>query len=738
MTTVEKISIFEKRGLFFESLFQDDEGYLCLAAKSVGSEVMQEQFFAWPKFKEQALNWIDRLTPSCNMYYCTSLLEKPVRKKHNALPGRIVWADLDFCKITDLNIIPSITIQTSPGKLQGIWRLTEQVSAVDAENANRRLAYAFRDKGCDVSGWDLTQLLRIPTTFNHNYGRAGLAGPFIDIVEANPETHDIKSFDIYPQVKGYEYADLPFEADKLPDADAEDILDGIKFKIAPRAITLFQDPPETDWSKSLFQLITYCLEAGLDRYETFIVCKAAACNKFARNNQPDSFLWKDICRVHGKQTTKLATFGGDWALANHEKNLLTDDELTEAEQTKTIIDDYISWGEAVSDAAPAYHISGALTILSTLLSGALRIPTSFGTIKPNLWFMICADTTLTRKSTAMDMAMDMLTAIRQDAILATDGSLEGLMAGMSARPNQPSVFFRDEFSGLIDLMNKRDYYAGMMEAFTKLYDGRYQKRILRRETIELIDPILIILAGGIKDRILSLLNSEFISSGFIPRFIFTMAESDITRLRPLGPPTESTAETREELFQRFRKMYEWYSQKTIIEIAGNNLETDKEWKVTLTDEAWQFYAKMESTLMDMSLKTTQPDLVTPMYARLCMSGLKTATLISAAEEHKDKVIVNKAHLVKAFSYVEGWRVFADDVINNIGRSGSEILLSSIIKMAQANPGGISKATLMNSLRLNSKDFNAAIDTLHDRGLIEITKSAGKVVHITSRLKKVSA
>src|SRR5579862_7181105 len=102
------------------------------------------------------------------------------------------------------------------------------------------------------------------------------------------------------------------------------------------------------------------------------------------------------------------------------------------------------------------------------MSGSIQLPTSYGLIIPNLWFLLLADTTLTRKSTALDLAVDMLTEVDPSLIMATDGSIEGMFTALSLRPGQPSIFLRDEFSGLIEMMTKRDYYAGMGEALTKM------------------------------------------------------------------------------------------------------------------------------------------------------------------------------------------------------------------------------------------------------------------------------
>src|SRR5262249_60707927 len=114
---------------------------------------------------------------------------------------------------------------------------------------------------------------------------------------------------------------------------------------------------------------------------------------------------------------------------------------------------------------------------------------------------------------------------------------EGLFSALATRPGKPSVFLRDEFTGLLEQMTKRDYMAGFAEMLTKLYDSKTLKRVLRKETIAVKDPILIVYAGGIKSRMQLMMTLEQVASGFLPRFVFITAVSDINRVRPLGPPT---------------------------------------------------------------------------------------------------------------------------------------------------------------------------------------------------------
>jgi hypothetical protein len=323
----------------------------------------------------------------------------------------------------------------------------------------------------------------------------------------------------------------------------------------------------------------------------------------------------------------------------------------------------------------------------------------------------------------MDIAMDLLIEVDSDAIMATDGSVEGLMQGLSTRPGRPSIFLRDEFTGLLDSMTKKDYMAGMGEMLTKLYDGKFQKRILRKETIEIRDPILILFTGGIRNKTQQLLTFEHISSGFIPRFIFLTAESDVKKVKPLGPPITRDMTARDELLSEIREMYGFYSQTIEIAIEGTgvHIAPPRKWNGYLTPEAWARFGKFESTLLDAGVKSDRPDLMTPIYARLGVSALKAALLLAASDARESgDIAVEEIHILHAISYATKWREYAIDVINGVGMSQSEREIDRIfhaIKMQQ----GVSRSQLMQSHHLTARNADAVFQTLEQRGQITPTK-----------------
>jgi hypothetical protein len=99
------------------------------------------------------------------VWHCAHLLTHRPRVKENATRVWCVWSDDDGAR-APAYLPPTAQVQTSRGRTQSYWRLTDAVAPEQAEDLNRRLAAAI---GSDPSGVDLTQLLRAPGTANKKY-----------------------------------------------------------------------------------------------------------------------------------------------------------------------------------------------------------------------------------------------------------------------------------------------------------------------------------------------------------------------------------------------------------------------------------------------------------------------------------------------------------------------------------------------------------------------------------------
>lgn len=672
---------------------------------------MFENYFHYPDEMAGMIEHIRRFSLDTNTYFCSQLLGAKKRNKDNVQTCTNLWADLDSCDPEKLLVPASVVLETSPGRYQALWILENPEDPEVAEDMSRRIAYHHSIDGADKSGWDLSQLLRIPLTRNMKYEVHGF--PVVKVLEANQKKYTMKDFAAYPQAMGFEHLDIPFP-DSF-DRSAQSVLDEHKRNLNPRVWTLFYQEPESDWSRSLWQLEMMLFELDLSREDTFVVAREAACNKYKRDGRPEIYLWKEVCKAEYRSKKSAEAM---YVIRKEDilKPLLTDKEREWVSSDPSIVEEYVEWAKTLGDAAWQYHQAGAFVILSSLLSGSVRLPTSYGLIVPNLWFLILADTTLTRKTTAMDIAVDIILEIDKDCILATDGSIEGLFTSLSARPGRSSIFLRDEFSGLLELMTKRDYYAGMAETLTKMYDGKFQKRVLRKETIEVREPVLIIFAGGIRTRIYELLNYDHITSGFMPRFVFIGADSDIAKLKPLGPPTEYEIETREKLLTGFRSIHDLYSGVQVIRIGEREVTSKRKWNASLTANAWVRYNRFEADMVASGLDSDRADILTPTMDRLAKSGLKMAILLAASRSDGAEVVVEEEDIVRSFYYIEQWVTYTFDLLRNIGKTTSERLLERVLRNVHKTPG-IARSTLMQNHHLTAREADTVFSTLEQRGLV---------------------
>lgn len=705
------------------------KGFMCIATVEATGDNFKERFFAYPDQVDTMLDYIEKYSASHNVYFCPQLLRSAKRTKDNVGACTSAWADLDECDPDHLIVKPSVLIESSPLRYQAYWIFEDAQFSEVAEEVSKRIAYFHSFEGADRSGWDLTQLLRVPGTYNRKpeYGEA-----VVKIVDINRSKYRLDDFKKYPLVQeDIDVGEFPYPGEELKNASGEELLIKYEDQLPPQVRFIFDNEPDRNapegWSGALWRLEMLLFEADLTREEVFVIARDAACNKYRRENKPMTYLWIDVCRswTRHQQNRKLLAVDNPTDKPIH---LLTREEVQAVAGVRTFVEDYVEWASSLGDAAEQYHQAGALIILSALLSGAVRLPTSFGTVKPNLWFMILADTTLTRKSTAMDIAMDLLEEVDPSTILATDGSIEGLMTSLATRPGQPSIFLRDEFSGLLEAITKKDYYAGMAETLTKLYDGKLQKRVLKKEIIEVKDPTLILFAGGIKSKVCGLLTTEYVSSGFVPRFIFITAESDVDRVKPLGPPSLRDTTGRGNILSSMRDMRtQYFTEPRLFQGENGRLvyEAPQPYDAELTTAAWSRYNDLERAMMKVALKSSQPELLTPTYDRLCKSALKAAVLIAAskARPNDHRVVVELVDLLVAIKYMEGWRGYTDEIINNVGLTQHEREFGKVLQAVVREPG-ISRSKLMQRYHLTARNADFIFQTLEQRGQIDRQRQGG--------------
>ncbi len=130
-------------------------------------EDTRSRYFEYPAKDEEALSHaLEESEAGREAYFCAHLLTAPRRIKENAGEVAALWGECDGGEDLSNGLKPTALVESSPGHFHIYYRLTDAVPPKIAEGLNKRLA---RKIGADPSGFDLTQLLRVPGTVNHKY-----------------------------------------------------------------------------------------------------------------------------------------------------------------------------------------------------------------------------------------------------------------------------------------------------------------------------------------------------------------------------------------------------------------------------------------------------------------------------------------------------------------------------------------------------------------------------------------
>lgn len=403
---------------------------------------------------------------------------------------------------------------------------------------------------------------------------------------------------------------------------------------------------------------------------------------------------------------------------------------------ETFIDRYTEWASSQTDAPVQYHKVLGAGILSTVMAPYVSFRAQHAKIIPNLWIMILAGTTTTRKSTSLNMASYLLDDVIDDWVLGTDGSPEGLMTELSYRDSRVSVFMRDEITQFMDGVSSRDYMSGTLEGFCQLYDGVSQTRVLRKEKIEIKKPHFLIVGGGIKARMEEVVTMEHIRSGFIPRFIIVSGTTTRDQMRPISPPTDDDLRddgqsVRDQLVDELWRINEFYSRdvegegSNVIKIAGivkAKQLSRKHVSLKGTPEFWTRLQQLEQDAIILGENSSARELYTPLYFRLSNSVLKLSILLAAADFRDTVTLLD---LQKAIHYSQEWVDSVTDFAVNVEQQPEmdrwEKKAEKIVQWVKnQDPTPITQTQAMQKFRIRKRDIADIEATLMARGAIQIT------------------
>lgn len=243
--------------------------------------------FKWPEDKREIQSYLkSHLAKGHDVYWCPSLFEFPQRRTDYAMDEHCLWADLDEADPREMgDFEPTIAWESSPGRYQALWLATEGdfQGASWPGNENQRLTYFL---GADPSGWDTTQLLRLPGWPNFKPERVEANGgtPLEGkLLWSTGPTYVNDDFKKLPEVKGAVSSEITeaLEAE-IDGVERLKVLAKLKIKLNHTARELIAAREVTgDRSGQMWYLMRCLADAGASVTEIVAIIRPSVWNKFS-------------------------------------------------------------------------------------------------------------------------------------------------------------------------------------------------------------------------------------------------------------------------------------------------------------------------------------------------------------------------------------------------------------------------------------------------------------------------
>ncbi len=183
---------------FTEFIYGDQTGYVYAPVKRPNSD-WEQAFFTWPEQKTEFHDWIKTASLEADVYVSPVMWKEKRATKDAVKSSQVVWVEFDgqeAISFTELGEKPNLIVQTSNSThLHCYWKVPDTPVGV-IEDINHRLTYFL---GADASGFDITQVLRPPDSFNRK-PKYDQVFP-VKLVHYSEGQLDPSKFDIAPKIE---------------------------------------------------------------------------------------------------------------------------------------------------------------------------------------------------------------------------------------------------------------------------------------------------------------------------------------------------------------------------------------------------------------------------------------------------------------------------------------------------------------------------------------------------------
>lgn len=702
--------------------------------------------FLYPEDVEALVEWAE--SHQAQDVYISPVLYGEMRKSNgnirripeNALSSLVVYQDSDTCRPEKFRLTPSIHVESSAGRYQDYWVLTEPVTADRAADASRRIAIAHKADGSDPSSWSANKFLRLLGT-NTRHG-------FPERVEAgfSGELYDIEDIEA-------KYADVTFEEKPLMRLPAEvsfdDVQDLPEYATALSKIpgtfkmSLITDEPSANQDRSTLRYRLLC-----DLFRTDLTFEEVLAVAW---HSPASRKWREDPRnlrgliaealkaqqeVAYRDAEIIEPVSPEDLIAAEQKverlsvELISDEERTLATAESDFIARYERW--SMDRLGPAhngpYARMNAWSTLSAAFCEVGRIPYTGDSL--NL-FMTGLGGSGSGKSSSRRLWKACVSEIfEHDSgwLLGSDASPVALQEKLIERDGKVSFFAADEAHGFFKATNSQQWAEGIYEKMAEYYNGDVPpmlrvaqgRRELSGKSARTFFNVHFM--GTLKGE-LSLpaqLNTGLFHTGFLARFIWYIGdEKQVTdeSLRETNGDAEAAVSGFE--YQARQWAAEFANTKKILKAkTGKGV-----FAMNLSNTALERMSEFKRRTRDLAMERAEWGILEPSLTRLWESTRKAASLLALED---GRVEVGLQDVIIAILHAEEWVSNLFTIAAQISASAWAREVDEIEAFVLVKGGSVLRTVVLRKFgSRHPRDLMQQLDMLVEQGRLKVAEEKGK-------------
>ena len=378
------------------------------------------------------------------------------------------------------------------------------------------------------------------------------------------------------------------------------------------------------------------------------------------------------------------------------------------------IQEFIRYGETVTDSYQDYWFAGSLSCLSIAVNRNVVIKLRQGPIYPNVWINILGLSSLARKSTAIDKTDLTIAAANIDPSckMPDEFSPEAMIEMLDRQPR--AYMIKDESAGLLAVM-KKDYMRGLKDALMQLYDGKDINRELRtsrrkseKTSFQVKNPYLNLMLATTPGSFAA--NTELldVTSGWLPRFLHFFPNHVKDRWLPLeeGVPENDilSAGCHARLIKTRSEFYDLAEPRVMH----------------LSEEASAYFVAWQK-VREGELVEAKDDRRAQFYSRLAVYALKMSMLFTVGRaDYADGMEISFDHMQEACRLVDDYFMqMALTVADLVGKAADKNLMDKIISVLTSRGGKLKRRELIRAVHAKKKDLDESLEALEESREIQL-------------------